>query len=269
MNRVPIHTPSAPRESEAARPRPSNRPPAATTGTRSPTASTTWGTSAIVATVPGVTAGLGALGDDEVAAALDRGDRVADLAAHAADQHVVVVEEVDGVAGHAEAGHEDPGTALDDVGDLGRHLAGDGREQVDPEGLGRRAPAPWPSPRPSPGRAHRRCAEAPEAAGLGDGGDQAVVRDAAHAGEHDGVLDLEEVGQSCAHGRILPGRKNGAATPPGGMAVWRPRRLHRRHPRGAGDDHDRRGPRFPLCVLAVNRPGQSGDTLSQASVAGV
>jgi len=52
MKRVPIHTPSAPRASDAARPRPSNSPPAATTGTRSPTASTTWGTRAMVATCP-------------------------------------------------------------------------------------------------------------------------------------------------------------------------------------------------------------------------
>ena len=52
MNRVPTHTPSAPRVSAAARPRPSKMPPAAATGTRSPTASTTWGTSGIVATVP-------------------------------------------------------------------------------------------------------------------------------------------------------------------------------------------------------------------------
>ncbi len=52
MNLVPIHTPSAPSASDAASPRPSNNPPAATTGTRSPTASTTWGTSAIVATSP-------------------------------------------------------------------------------------------------------------------------------------------------------------------------------------------------------------------------
>ena len=52
MKRVPIQTPSAPRLSAAARPRPSNNPPAATTGTLSSTMSTIWGTSAIVATVP-------------------------------------------------------------------------------------------------------------------------------------------------------------------------------------------------------------------------
>ena len=52
MNRVPIHTPSAPRARAAARPRPSKMPPAATTGMWSPTASTIWGTSGMVATRP-------------------------------------------------------------------------------------------------------------------------------------------------------------------------------------------------------------------------
>ena len=45
-NRVPIHTPSAPRHRAAASPRPSTIPPAASTGIR--TASTTAGTSTIV-----------------------------------------------------------------------------------------------------------------------------------------------------------------------------------------------------------------------------
>src|SRR2546430_2300505 len=52
MTRVPTHTPSAPRVSAAARPRPSKMPPAATTGTRSPTASAIWGTRGNVATCP-------------------------------------------------------------------------------------------------------------------------------------------------------------------------------------------------------------------------
>ena len=57
----------------------------------------------------GVAAGLGALGHDEVAAGLDRGDGVADLAAHDDDEHVVVVAQVDDVAGDAEAGDEHRG----------------------------------------------------------------------------------------------------------------------------------------------------------------
>ena len=52
MNRVPTQIASAPSANDAASPRPSNNPPAATTGTRAETASTTCGTSAIVATSP-------------------------------------------------------------------------------------------------------------------------------------------------------------------------------------------------------------------------
>ena len=52
MKRVPTQIPSAPNDRAAARPRPSKMPPAATTGTRSPTASTIWGTSGKVATWP-------------------------------------------------------------------------------------------------------------------------------------------------------------------------------------------------------------------------
>ena len=52
MKRVPTHTPSAPSTRAAASPRPSTMPPAATTGTRSPTASTIWGTKGMVATCP-------------------------------------------------------------------------------------------------------------------------------------------------------------------------------------------------------------------------
>ena len=54
----------------------------------------------------GVAAGLGALGDDDVAAGLDRRDGVAHLAAHAHDEDVAAVAEVDHVTGHAEAGDE-------------------------------------------------------------------------------------------------------------------------------------------------------------------
>ena len=163
MKRVPIQTPSAPSASAAARPRPSKMPPAATTGTRSPTASTTWGTSGMVATVPGVPAGLGALGDDEVAAGLDRGDRVADLAAHVDHEDVVVVAQLDDLARHAERGDEHRHPLRDEVLDVGEHLGGQRGEQVDAERLrgsgldlrGSRRPSrrcPWsPAPRqPNP-----------------------------------------------------------------------------------------------------------------------
>ena len=49
--------------------------------------------------------------------------------------------------------------------------------------------------------AHGRGTEAPEPSGLRDGGDELGVGDAAHAGQHDGVLDPEQLGESCAHRR--------------------------------------------------------------------
>ena len=49
-------------------------------------------------------------------------------------------------------------------------------------------------------RRHRRRAERAEAARVGHRGDDRVVRDAAHPGQHHGVLDAEHLGQSCAHG---------------------------------------------------------------------
>ena len=200
MKRVPIHTPSAPSVSAAASPRPSYRPPAATTGTCSPTASTTCGHERHRRHGAGVAAGLGALGDDEVAPAGDGGDGVADLAAHRADEDVGVVQRVDGLAGHAEAGDEDAGAALDDVVDALLDLPRHGREQVDAERLGGQLADLGHLVGQLVG-AHRRGAERADAAGLADGGDEAVVGHPAHPGEHDRVLDVEQVGETGAHGR--------------------------------------------------------------------
>ena len=46
--------------------------------------------------------------------------------------------------------------------------------------------------------------EAAEASGGGDRGGEGGVRDAAHAGQHDGVLDPEQIGESGVHGKALP-----------------------------------------------------------------
>ena len=145
--------------------------------------------------------------------------------------------EVDDVAGHAEPGDEHRAAAVDDVA------------------------APWP--RLSPGAAvsrstpkglvvsvahlgdlvahlvvaHGRGAHAPEAAGLADRGDEAVVRHPAHAGQHHGVLDLEDVGQSGAHARD---RRQARPDPRGarcGLAAAPPPRrrpVARRCPRAGG-----------------------------------
>ena len=150
----------------------------------------------------GVAAGLGALGDDDVAAGLHRGDGVADLAAHAHHEHVAAVAEVDDVARHAEPGHEHRAAAVDDVVDLGGHVAGRGGEQVDAEGLGGELADLGDLVAHLLGR-HRRRAHAPEAAGLAHGGDETVVRHPAHPRQHHGVLHLQDVGQPSAHARLL------------------------------------------------------------------
>ena len=47
--------------------------------------------------------------------------------------------------------------------------------------------------------AHGGRTEAAEAAGLRDGGGQLGVGDTPHAGQHDGVLDAEQLGEACSH----------------------------------------------------------------------
>ena len=84
-----------------------------------------------------VTARLGALRDHEVAAGLDRRDRVAHLAAHARDEHVAVVQHLDDVARHAEPGDEQRRAAFDDLVRVVDHALGQRGEQVDAERLGR------------------------------------------------------------------------------------------------------------------------------------
>ena len=127
---------------------------------------------------------------------------MAHLAAHAHHEHVAAVAELDDVAGHAEAGNEHGGPAVDDVGDLGHHVLRSGGEQIDAEGLvGALAHRRDLSVHLLV--AHRRRAEAPEAPGLRHGGDEAVVGDASHAGQHHRVLDLQDIGQSRAHGGML------------------------------------------------------------------
>ena len=140
---------------------------------------------------PGVAAGLGALGDDEVAAGFDRGDGVAHLAAHVDDEHVAVVAALDHVAGHAEGGDEHRHALGDEQVDALEHLVGQRGEQVDPERpVGERLRGPdllAPSARGS----SRQPRGSPKPAGLGHRGDEPVIGDAAHAGEHHRVLDLE------------------------------------------------------------------------------
>ncbi len=83
----------------------------------------------------GVSAGLGALRDHDVAPGLDRRNGMAHLAAHVHHQHVVLVTQLDGVAGHAEPGYEHATAVIDDLLHLGEHVAGCRGEQIDTERL--------------------------------------------------------------------------------------------------------------------------------------
>ena len=114
---------------------------------------------------------------------------------------LLLVAQLDDLAGHAEAGHEHAGAAVDDGLRPGSTMSpGAAVSRSTPNGLSVSARTLAISSTISL-VAHGRGAEAAEAAGLGHGGDEPVVRDAAHAGEHHGVLDLEDVGESGAHGR--------------------------------------------------------------------
>ena len=148
----------------------------------------------------GVSAGLGSLGHHDVAPRFDRGDGVADLPAHVDHQHVALVAEIDHISGHAETGHEHRGPAIGHGIDVSDHVSGGGGQQVRSEGLGGGGP--------DLGDlfdhdvvAHGGRSQAAEPAGLGDGGDHLGVGDAAHAGEHHRVFDVEDLGESGAHGR--------------------------------------------------------------------
>ena len=106
---------------------------------------------------------------------------------------------LDDLEGHAQRGHEDRGAALDDDLHLFCHAARHGGQQVDAEGL-----VGALAHRRDFGR-HRRvthgarteCAESP---GFGDGADQRGVGHPAHAGQHDRVLDAQQLRQARAHG---------------------------------------------------------------------
>ena len=149
-----------------------------------------------------VATGLGALGDDDVAAGFDGADGVADLSAHVDHEHVVVVAELDHIARHAEPGDEDLCAFPDHELDVRHHLLGKRGQEVDTERLARGG-LHGADLLDHLVLAHCRRAEATEPARLGNRGNEPVVRHASHAGEHHRVLDLESVSQSCAHAVTL------------------------------------------------------------------
>ena len=185
-----------------------------------------------------MTAGLGALGHDEVASGVDGAHGVVDLAAHVDDEHVGAVALLDHLGGNAESRHEGGRAAVDDDLDLLRHAAGHGGEEIDREGLvGGRAHGGYLGLHGS--AAHGAGTEAAEAARFRDGRHQFGVRDASHSGQHDGVLDAEQLGEASSHGALAllasrsrarraagirrgdrsaggAGRRGGVRRPPGG-----------------------------------------------------
>src|SRR5918995_537371 len=150
----------------------------------------------------GVAAGFGPLGDDDVAAGLDGGDGVAHLPAHVDHEHVVVVAERNHVARHAEPGHEHLRAFADHELDVRHHLLGERREEVDTERLARRR-LHGADLLDHLVLGHGRRAQATKPARLRHRGDERVVRDATHAGEHHRMLDLECIGQSSSHAVTL------------------------------------------------------------------
>ena len=95
------------------------------------------------------------------------------------------------VARHAEPGREHRRAPVDELLRVGEHPVGQRGEEVDAERLVGERLGGADLVDHLVGR-HRRGAEAAEAARLGHRGDERVVRDAAHPGEHHGVLDAEQ-----------------------------------------------------------------------------
>jgi hypothetical protein len=149
-----------------------------------------------------VAARLGPLGDDQVAAGVDRRPGMVDLPAHAPHQDAVVMAQVDHLGGDPEAGHEQAHALADGDLDQTAQVACEGDQQVDPEGPFRQ-PADGLHLLDHPVAGEGGGAQGAVAARLGDGRHQAGVGDAAHPGEHHGMLDAEQLGQSGLHGFIL------------------------------------------------------------------
>ena len=151
----------------------------------------------------GVAAGFGALRDHEVAAGFDRGDRVAHLAAHARDEHVAVVQHLEHVARHAEARRRTASRRRSTTFDASSSMrSGNAARRSTPNGLVGELAHMDDLVFHLLGR-HRGRAERADAARVGHRGDQRVVGNAAHSGEHDGVLDAEHLSESCVHFGIV------------------------------------------------------------------
>ena len=174
-------------------------PPAATTGTRSPTASTTWGTSAIVATWP-----VWPPASVPWATTMSQPASTAAIAWATLPHMLTTSRPPSWHCSTTSRGTPSPATnTVAPPSIMSATFAamswGAAVSRSTPKGLSVSAAVAAISVDHLLG-AHGRRAEAAEAAGLGDRGDHPVVGDTAHAGEHDGVFDVQHLGQSRAHG---------------------------------------------------------------------
>ncbi len=146
---------------------------------------------------------LRALCHDDVAAGVDRALRVVDLAAHVDDEEPVAMAQVDDLRRYAEPGDERARARRTDGLDHGDQVARARRQEIDAEGLGGRGADGGDLPLHLV-VIHDGGTEASEPAGFGDGGGHRGVGHAAHAGEHDRVLDAEQVAERGSnHGSAL------------------------------------------------------------------
>ena len=223
----------------------------------------------MVATWSGVTAGLGALRDDDVAARLDRCDRRGAPCRTCSTTRTLL-------SWHrsiTSRGTPSPATntrAPPSMTDCTWFATWPGHrgEQVDAERLVRQL-AHLADLLDHPLVAHRRGAEAAEAAGLGDRGDEAVVRHASHPGQHHGVFDFEDIGQAGAHGGAWYAARCAArpVTSPGDERGGGPRLVSSHRATGAARcEGQAREAAFHACVVGVNGAGPSaGDSANAPS----
>ena len=103
--------------------------------------------------------------------------------------------EVDHIGRYAETGDEHPCSVVDQRADLGFEISGCGGEQVDtPRLVGQLLGGLHLDDHAL--NVHRGRPEGPETSGFGHGCHQLVVRDTTHTGQHDGVVNFEDVGQT-------------------------------------------------------------------------
>ena len=136
-----------------------------------------------------MSASFGALGHDNVASGIHCTLGVFDLATHRNNEDVIAVTEINDVRWYAETGHEGGGTTFDEEFHVLDEGVGECGEEVNAEwlvgcrlGAGNLLGQYF--------RAHGARTEAAVTPSIGNSGGECGVRNAAHAGQHDGVFNL-------------------------------------------------------------------------------